>query len=299
MGNSFHPHYLVTSPIDMEWGLAVNSVGKQVINPGDPYPPSNHPSRYLFSMERGRVLAEYQLVYLTEGEGRFVSASIPKEEHVSRGTMFLLFPGERHAYCPLPETGWTEYWIGFNGPLVDERIRHAFFSKEKPVLNVGIHDEMVDLYERAIKIATSQESGYQTMLGSIAFHLLGMAYFFDRNAGYRENEMDILISRAKIIIAEEFRTIIPEDLAARLNMGYSNFRKLFKDYTGLSPAKYISVIKFNNIKEKLTNTNIPVKEIAFQMGFESYDYFFTAFRKHTGMTPSEFRSFTQGLRGSR
>jgi YesN/AraC family two-component response regulator len=32
------------------------------------------------------------------------------------------------------------------------------------------------------------------------------------------------------------------------------------------------------------------------MGYENEDYFFTAFRRINGMTPAEYRAFTQGKR---
>ena len=37
-----------------------------------------------------------------------------------------------------------------------------------------------------------------------------------------------------------------------------------------------------------------VKEIAFQMGFDNYEYFFTAFKRMSGMTPAEYRAITRG-----
>ena len=66
--DSLHLKYLVINPNDLLWGMAVNSVGFQEIGPGMPYPPSNHPSRYLFSAEKGRILNEYQLLYITKGK---------------------------------------------------------------------------------------------------------------------------------------------------------------------------------------------------------------------------------------
>ena len=86
----------------------------------------------------------------------------------------------------------------------------------------------------------------------------------------------------------------PEEVARQLCMGYSNFRRIFKEYTGLSPAKYIQQVRMGKVKEALTNSIRPVKEIAFEMGYENQDYFFTAFRRLTGMTPQEYRAFTQG-----
>lgn len=38
----------------------------------------------------------------------------------------------------------------------------------------------------------------------------------------------------------------------------------------------------------------PIKEIAYMMGFETYEYFFTVFKRKNGMTPSAYRQLTQG-----
>ena len=47
-------------------------------------------------------------------------------------------------------------------------------------------------------------------------------------------------------------------------------------------------------KEILTNTSRSIKEIAFELGYENKVYFFTVFRKATGMTPTTYRKYTQG-----
>lgn len=92
MNDAIHLKYLAVSPDDLRWGIAVNSVGFQDVGPGEPYPPSDHPSRYLFSAERGRTLAEYQLLYITRGHGRFRSAHVPDGVLLRPGHLFLLFP---------------------------------------------------------------------------------------------------------------------------------------------------------------------------------------------------------------
>lgn len=292
--NSIHLKYLVVNPNDMLWGIAVHTVGFQEISTGMPYPPSNHPSRYIFSEEKGRILGEYQLIYITQGSGKFTSVSLGKWINVSRGSMFILFPGEWHSYRPDKDTGWKEFWIGFSGPVIDSRVKNGFFSREKPVCNVGIHNEIVDLYHSAINTATKQESGFQPLLGSIVVHLLGLAYFYERNEAFRSTEVSDIINRAKILISERYKDIKPEEVADSLCMGYSNFRRVFREYTGFSPAKYIQEVRFNKAKEALTNSSMSVKEIAFQMGFDNYEYFFTAFKRMSGMTPAEYRAITRG-----
>ena len=292
MNDAIHLKYLAVSPEDLRWGIAVNSVGFQDVGPGEPYPPSDHPSRYLFSTERGRTLAEYQLLYITRGHGRFRSTHVPDGVLLRPGHLFLLFPGEWHTYRPDPSTGWKEFWIGFNGAMVEEWVKAGFFSREKPVLQVGLHSDIVNLYNDAIHTAAFQQSGFQQCLGGIVTHLMGLARMYQRQETF--SEVRDKINQAKIIIGEEYRTFRPEEVAAQLFMGYSNFRRIFKEYTGFAPAQYIQEVRLNRIKELLTNTTLPIKEIADECGLENYDYFFTLFRRLTGMTPSDYRNNTQG-----
>ena len=292
MNDAIHLKYLAVSPEDLRWGIAVNSVGFQEVGPGEPYPPSEHPSRYLFSTERGRTLAEYQLLYITRGHGRFRSTHVPDGTLIRPGYLFLLFPGEWHTYRPEPSTGWKEFWIGCNGAMVEEWVKSGFFSREKPVLHVGLHSDIVNLYNDAIHTAAFQQSGFQQCLGGIVAHLMGLARLYQRQETF--SEVRDKINQAKIIIGEQYRTIRPEEVASQLYMGYSNFRRIFKEYTGFAPAQYIQEVRLNRIKELLTNTTLPIKEIADECGLENYDYFFTLFRRLTGMTPSDYRNNTQG-----
>ena len=96
------------------------------------------------------------------------------------------------------------------------------------------------------------------------------------------------------MIFENFASISPEKIAKSLCLSYSSFRKTFKEYTGFSPARYISEIKMSKAKELLTNSSMTIKEIAYSVGFNNHDYFFTAFHNMTGRTPAEYRNFTQG-----
>ena len=296
MLDSVHVKYLAVNSVDLKWGLAVNSVGYQDILPGCPYPPKEHPERYLFTYGRGRVLSEYQLLYITKGEGLFSSEATGRgrDIRICAGDMFLLFPGVWHTYKPLEESGWKEHWVGFTAEFMDKLVRNGFFSKEKPVLKVGIHSEITDLYTKAIDIASSQESGFQQALYGIVSHILSLTYYYDKNHPYIESDISDRINSAKIIISDKFVTITPKDVAEAVCMSYSNFRKIFKEYTGFSPAQYIQDVKINKAKELLTNTGMTVKEIALTLGYENNDYFFTAFRKKEACTPQDYRLFTQG-----
>lgn len=295
---SIHLKYLAVTPVDLEWGLAVNSVGRQEIAPGAAYPPSNHPTRYLFSTGKGRILSEYQLLYITDGRGTFSCDTLGRDKKipVAAGNMILLFPGEWHNYKPLEDIGWTEYWIGFNGPVMENLVKKGFFSRTRPLLDVSFHDELAEMYARAIEIAENQQSGFQQALSGTVSSLLGMAYYYDRNESFLESNADKMIARAKLLISEQLFSIDPKKLADELCVSYSSFRRTFKEYTGFSPAKYILHVKINQAKELLTNSSAEIKEIAYNLGFENTDYFFTVFHRLTGQTPLTYRSETQGRR---
>lgn len=294
MKKIIHIKYLIASEQDIKWGLTVNSVGYQHIEKKSPYPPLNHPTRYLFSTDRGRILDEYQLLYITKGKGSFTSSNL-KQTNIREGQMFLLFPGEWHTYRPDYATGWDEYWIGFNGINIDNRIEHSFFDKTKPIFNVGIRDDIVHLYKQAIDIAKEQNTGFQQMLAGIVNHLLGIAYSGNKHSSFEDMRVVNQINRAKIIMYENFHTgISPEDIAREVNMGYSWFRRIFRRYTGLSPTQYLLELKLQRSKELLTNTNMTSQEIGFDVGFENSDYFCVFFKKRMGVSPMKYREITQG-----
>ena len=288
-----HRKYLTINPADQTWGIAINSVGMQSIAKNEVYPPTGHPTRYLFDTDKGRVLSEYQLLYITKGKGQFFSESSGMHQ-VKEGYMFLLFPGERHTYRPDENTGWNEYWIGFDGRIMDEWVRSGFFSKESPVYNIGLNEEIITLYKRAIIIADAQEANYQQALAGIACNLVSMALYLSRNRDFNKSDVASQMNQAKIAVHENISAITPEELARITCMSYSKFRKIFKEYTGFAPSQYIQEVRITMAKELLTNTSKSIKEIAIELGYENKDYFFTVFKKVTGNTPITYRRHTQG-----
>lgn len=287
--------YLVTSDHDSQWGLTIDDVGFQRINPNEVYPPDNHPPKYLFKKQpKGRILFEYQLLYITKGQGRFVSASC-KRTVIKPGYFILLFPGERHFYSPDPDTGWDEYWIGFSGENIDNRVKAGFFRKDNPIFNVGLNDKIVELYLDAIFIAKEEIFGYQQVLAGIVNHLLGYSYSLSIQTSFEEAYCVDKVNEAKAYIIGRINDqIVLGDIAKHIGVSYSWFRRIFKRYTGYSPASYIMLQKIGKSKEMLTNSSYAIKEIAFQMGFENINYFSTTFKRNTGMTPVEYRDLTQG-----
>ena len=68
--------YMLANERDALWGLTVTTIGYEEIGPNDPYPTRGHADGYYFELQKGRVLPEYQLLYIVEGEGVFHSRNV-------------------------------------------------------------------------------------------------------------------------------------------------------------------------------------------------------------------------------
>ncbi len=288
--------YLVANEHDALWGLTVSTVGYDAVEAGEPYPTKGHADGYYFDMKLGRVLNEYQMLYLLEGEGFFQSTHIEKSP-IKAGDIFLLFPGEWHTYGPLPQSQWKSFWIGFKGRNIDDRVNYGFLHPSKPIYHVGYSSEIIELYKTAQKAAFEEAAHSQQMLAGIVNHLIGAMYALERNIELNKNHGHVeMVTKARIQIRESLESDLTiQQLADSLGVSYSNFRKLFKQYTGISPALYQQDLRLQRAKELLSTTKMSVKEIAYRLNFDSPDYFSSRFRLKTGVKPSEFRR--QGTAG--
>lgn len=282
--------YLVRSQRDIDWGITVNTVGAESVpSQYTVYPPrKEHPDDFYFTPSRGRILDSYQLLYITRGKGVFYTSP---EHHIAigEGDIMVLQPHTWHSYFPDKRTGWQEYWIGFQGINMDSRFQNNFFRKDQVVYHVGVQDNIVQLYEQAIQVAMEEKAACQQFLAGIANLILGMTMYYAQNCGF-DNKAAEQIDKAKVIIRENLLdNITAEEVASKVNMSYSWFRKLFKEYTGLSPAHYIQELKMQQAKQLLSTSRRTVKEIAYSLNFEELTYFSQVFKKYTGFTPISYR----------
>lgn len=282
--------YITENERDHLWGLVVCSVGFQRVNAGEVYPPNDHNKEHMFNPTKGRILQEYQLLYISKGRGT-LKTDQGEEYAIEAGNMFLLFPGHWHSYSPDPKTGWEEFWIGFNGFNMEQRVNSGFFSPAKPVYKVGVSNTIIDLYRQAIDVATKQEAFFQQLLAGIVNHLLGLLFMINQNFIIQGGQkMPKEITQARDYMQEH----IEEDLtmpqiAKHVNMSYTSFRRIFKKYVGLSPAQYYISLKIYRAKELLRSTDLPIKEISYNLCFKNPEYFSQLFKSNVKMSPLKFR----------
>lgn len=98
------------------------------------------------------------------------------------------------------------------------------------------------------------------------------------------------IERAKEYITTHFT----EDISLMEIAGYCyvspfHFSRLFKRFTACSPHQFLLAMRLQHAALLLHDTTLPVSDIAFSSGFNSIEYFTTAFRQRYSCPPATFR----------
>ena len=80
------------------------------------------------------------------------------------------------------------------------------------------------------------------------------------------------------------------ELAASINLSRSQLHRKLKALTGQSTAAFIRSYRLQKARALLENTELPIGEIALQVGYKDFSHFSRSFFKELGMRPSEIRS---------
>lgn len=287
--NQSHIRYLASCPLDDKWGILVTTIGYQRIPAHSVYPSiQQHPQEYIFNPQKGRILSEFQLIYISEGSGYFESASF-KRKKIKAGTMILIYPDEWHTYYP-EENGWYEHWVGFKGGLIEDWIKNDFFVKEKPIFEIGINSNIINLYEEIDTYASTEYPGFMQLISSMVIYLMGHIYYNEKKSVIKQPSALIQIEKTKIIMKQNINNPIPvKAIAQQLNVSYSWLRKQFKIYMGVSPTQYYLNLRYIRAKEMLCTTSMSISDIAFTLNFETVSQFSSFFSKKEGVSPSTFK----------
>ncbi|WP_283171247.1 helix-turn-helix domain-containing protein [Curtanaerobium respiraculi] len=99
------------------------------------------------------------------------------------------------------------------------------------------------------------------------------------------------VSAVIAYINENFaKEIEQSELVQVASMSATKLKNLFKQFTGLTVTQYVLERKTDRAMHLLSDTSIPIYQVAREAGFQTASGFATSFRKQSGMTPREYRT---------
>lgn len=243
----------------------------------------------------------YLIVLITDGEG--IHTIDFNEYRYQKGTVLTIRKDQIHKYHINPST--RGYMIFFT----EQFVTSAFDEKESQKL-VQVFNEL--LSSPKIQLSASELTDISTMMERLKTE------YFDTQDEYT---FSILRSELQIMMTKlarnknkthpittthryinefiTFQTLVENKVTESSKvsyyakeMGYSvkTLNTITKSILNKSAKAFIDEIYIKQIKRLLLNTQYPIKEIAYQTGFEEISNFYKYFKKHIQLTPEQFRA---------
>lgn len=234
---------------------------------------------------------DYQLLYIASGKGHFYFNG--EDRIVDKGNMILYRPGEPQVYYYYVEDKTEVFWVHFTGAQVDKYLEHYGLPKNENVFFTGASPDYQWLYKQIIQEMQLKRANYEELLRLLLRHILLMINRYiteGKNAG-----SDVMndIERAVHYFNENYsKNITIEQYASEHHMSNNWFIHCFKNIMKVTPMQYILSLRISAAKNYLDTTDKNINEIAYAIGYDNPLYFSRLFRKHTGLSPSEYKKHT-------
>jgi len=280
--------YFSSTPERGRWGVEVLGCGFAKIAPGQAYPPPGHPAHHHFDYKNGRTLEALQILLVPEGGGWLETSSRGRQK-ILAGSVVFLMPGEWHRYRPDRKTGWSEHWVELDGWVVRSLIEGGVLTARQCLFQKLATAGMEEHFEMLHPLVSGRRSYAVSELAHIAHRLLGH-YAELPNAGKAQSRLLALVRRAENqLSAPHGAKVDLEALARKLGVGYSYFRRVFREQTGLSPWQYLLNARLARAKRLLASSEETLAAVAEATGFGSAFHFSAAFKKAHRLSPSTWR----------
>lgn len=229
---------------------------------------------------------------------------------IIKGDVFTILPGEIHSYTN--SRMFRNYNLCVGKQFMDDMAEElqtlayfdTFFSPDREIGINQLHLTPLDFLaaENIIKrLVLLLHGGLEAKSRKIAVKILLMELFlqiFDGALkGWKQNPARISDKLFMSITKLEAR---PQDrvnfskIAREVGMSLSSFTHKFKETVGVPPSEYLNLLRLENAKKQLEETDMPLFDIAAGNGFGSDNYFIRMFKKRYGITPKRYRTLCSG-----
>lgn len=160
-------------------------------------------------------------------------------------------------------------------------------SNEAFVIDASKNKKLPHLFKKAFSAWIKKEEGFYFECISILYKILSEL----QKDTYAPPKKYVLIKPAIDYITENccIKDIKTDELLSLCGISYSYFRRIFVDFMGTTPKKYIISLKVNKACELLSENKLSMSEISEKCGFGENYYFSRRFKEYMGMSPKEYQ----------
>lgn len=244
--------------------------------------------------ERAAGVEQAIFIYCSKGAGWCEMAG--ERHRVVPGDLLVVPSGTPHAYGAEAGTPWTIHWFHAQGSQVAAFIDELDLSCDRPVVRIGGDPGVIDLFEELLE---GLEHGYtpaNLLYASCSLaHLLATLVRDRRDGGREQPAPSQKIAQTLAYIRRHLASPLQLDaLAALAGLSRSQYSALFRRQTGYAPIDYLIRLRMHRACQLLDTTELSVKAVAAQVGYEDPLYFSRVFRRVNEQSPKEYRRTRKG-----
>ncbi|AQQ09218.1 Bacillibactin transport regulator [Sedimentisphaera cyanobacteriorum] len=240
-----------------------------------------------FEIQR-RTYPYYVLEIPTKGECFF---EIDTQDYkLKKGTIGAFAPGTPHHYRCNKDDPMEHIFLAFTGTYASKLFETAGLGNGKVVQVTNF--SRIDFLTEVIL-----EKGLEEMeLSSRLCSLYLEAVILEQTLSLSPSENNHTLSlekyrKCKKYIDGKFSEIIsPMDVAEACSVNIRYMSRLFKRYSNITPQEYIMRLKLNKAASILLTTNLTIREVGYEVGFEDPYHFSRNFKKFHGSSPLHFKN---------
>ncbi|MBQ8893569.1 MAG: helix-turn-helix transcriptional regulator [Clostridia bacterium] len=210
--------------------------------------------------------------------------------HVQEGDMVYIPANVAHERFITSSAPFRKYYCSFDLSFGKDPLHHFFQMSH--VTRITDIEGTSAIFQALIDHNRNKLHAYSA-IGQNGALLMLLSIFL------KESQSPLLftddrIERTMLIItdfinANLHRTITVDELAHLSGYCRDHFTKIFKSHFGCLPLQYISDLKLEYAKKRLTETRHPISSIAEELGYCDSSYFGKFFKNKTGLSPSQYR----------
>ena len=236
-----------------------------------------------FTTDNRNARADYYLMYLTEGR---LLVSLGEKDVFAEPGDFVLFPPHHPYRYNFSEGGALSYYfVHFSGSYVKELLRQLSLAELPGVWHAGHSERAVRAFAELFS-AFALDDPLRDLRAAVSLEEILISLSSERFRSEREVPLSRSLSYIKAFYTRPIR--IPA-LASSEGLSVSRYNTLFKAQTGMSPIRYITLLRMKQAASLLASTDLEIKTVGEIVGYEDNHFFSKVFKKYMGCTPHDYR----------